>query len=81
MTLLYNNYKWPTILRCLYESDKEEDEILALLEAFQKLDDLLLFAHNQKDGDLSKILIIVIRKAENSRLSQLKQINIVKFFK
>ena len=81
MTLLYNNGKWPTNLCCPYESDKEDDEILALSEAFQKLDDLLLFAHNQKDGDLSKILIIVIRKAENARLGQLKQINIVKFFK
>ena len=81
MTLLYNNGKWPTNLCCLYESAEEEDEILALSEAFQKLDDLLLFAHNQKDGDLSKILIIVIRKAENARLGQLKQINIVKFFK
>ena len=52
-----------------------------LSEAFQKLDDLLLFAHNQKDGDLSKILIIVIRKVENARLIQLKQINIAKLFK
>ena len=81
MTLLYNNDKWPTNLCCPYESDKEDDEILALSETFQKLYDLLLFAHNQKDGDLSKILIIVIRKAENARLIQLKQINIVKFFK
>ena len=81
MTLLYNNGKWPTNLCCPYESAKEEDEILALSEAFQKLDDLLLFAHNQKDGDLREILIIVIRKVENARLSQLKQINIVKFFK
>ena len=81
MTLLYNNGKWPTNLCCPYESDKEDDEILAPSEAFQKLYDLLLFAHNQKDGDLSKILIIVIRKAENARLIQLKQINIVKFFK
>ena len=81
MTLLYNNSKWPTNLCCPHESDKEEDEILALSEAFQKLDNLLLFAHNQKDGVLRKILIIVIHKAGNARLSQLKQINIVTFFK
>ena len=62
MTLLYNNGKWPTNLSCPYESGEEEDEILELSEAFQKLDDLLLFAHNQKDGDLSKMLVIVIRR-------------------
>ena len=54
---------------------------MALSEAFQKLDDLLLFLHNQKDGDLSKMLIIAICKAKNTRVSELKQTNIVKFFK
>ena len=79
--MLYNNGKWPTNLCCPYESDEEEDEIMALSEAFQKLDDLLLLIHNQKDGNLSKMLIIVICKANNTRLSELKQTNIVKFFK
>ena len=78
---MYKNGKWPTNLCCLYESDQEEDEILALSEAFQKLADLLLFVHNQKDDDLSKMRIIVIYKAKNTRLSELKQTNIVKFFK
>ena len=78
---MYKNAKWPTNLCCPYESDEDEDEIVALLQAFQKLDDLLLFVHNQKDGDLCKMLIIVICKAKNTRLSELKQTNIVKFFK
>ena len=81
MTLLYNNGKWPTNLGCPYKSDEEEDEILELSEAFQKLDDLLLFAHHRQDRDLSKMLIIVIGKAENATLSELKETNIVKFFK
>ena len=79
--MLYNNGKWLTNLCCPYESDEEEDEIMALSEAFQKLDDLLLLIHNQKDGNLSKMLIIVICKANNTRLSELKQTNTVKFFK
>ena len=81
MNLLYNNGKWPTNLGSPYESDEEEDEILELWEVFQKLDDLLLFAHNGQDDKLSKMLIIVICKAENTRLNELKQTNIVKFFK
>ena len=59
----------------------EEEEILALSEAFQKLDDLLLFVHNQKDGDLSKMLIVVICKTKNTKLRELKQTNIVKLVK
>ena len=81
MNWLYNNSKWPTNLGRPYESDEEEDEILKLWEVFQKLDDLFLFSHNGKDGKLSKMLIIVICKVENTRLSELKQTNIVKFFK
>ena len=48
MTLLYNNGKWPNNLCCPYESDEEEDEILALSEAFQKLDDYSYLLTNDK---------------------------------
>lgn len=48
-------------------------------EALQKFDDLLLFAHNRQDGNLSKVLADAVSKVENTERTKANRI--VKVFK
>ena len=65
------------------ESDEEEDGFHATVPSgtLQKLDDLLLFSHNQKDNDLSKLLVDAISKVENIGLKQTKANRCCEVFK